>query len=119
MLYKFAHVILLQGLSAKKERNVAITALARKLICLIYHLLINQELYQEDGGRSRKRRSRPAKSENESSPSEVDRLGDKIAAIVDAFYHLKPRSRKNALMRELGALNMSDFGPGRPSDGGG
>jgi transposase len=108
-----------QRLSAKKERNVAITALARKLICLIYHLLINQELYQEDGGRSRRRRSRPAKSENESSPSEVDRLGDKIAAIVDAFYHLKPRSRKNALMRELGALNMSDFGPGRPSDGGG
>jgi len=31
-----------QRLSKKKEHNVAIVAVARKLICLIHHLLINQ-----------------------------------------------------------------------------
>lgn len=34
-----------QRLIKKKVRNVAIIAVARKLVCLIYHLLINQELY--------------------------------------------------------------------------
>jgi len=37
-----------QRLRARKNYNVAITALARKLISIIYHLLINQELYQEN-----------------------------------------------------------------------
>jgi transposase len=104
-------------LSTKKERNVAITALARKLICLIYHLLINQELYQEADGR--KRKSRPDKSGHDQSSLQQEQLDDKIAAIVNAFYHLKERSRKNALMRELGKLPQSDFRPSRPSDGGG
>jgi len=36
-----------QRLSKKKEHNVAIIAVAGKLICLIYHLLINQELYKK------------------------------------------------------------------------
>ena len=35
-------------LRARKNYNVAITALARKLISLIFHLLINQEPYQEN-----------------------------------------------------------------------
>ena len=104
-------------LNAKKERNVAIAAVARKLICLIYHLLINQELYQEVDGR--KRRSRPDKSGQDQSSLLQEHLDDKIAAIVNAFYHLKDRSRKNALMRELGELPISDLGPRRPSEGGG
>jgi transposase len=99
----------------KKERNVAIIAVARKLICLIYHLLINQELYQED--ECRKRRSSQDKSCQAPSFKE-DHLTDRVAAIVDAFYHLKEGSRKNALMRELGAISMTKAGNNRPSGGG-
>ena len=104
-----------QRLIKKKERNVAIIAVARKLICLIYHLLINQELYQED--ECRKRRSSQDKSCQAPSFKE-EHLTDRVAAIVDAFYHLKEGSRKNALMRELGAISMTKAGKKRPSGGG-
>jgi len=103
-------------LAKKKERNVAIIAVARKLICLIYHLLINQELYQEDG-ECRKRGSSHDKSCHASSLQE-EQLTDKVAAIVDAFYHLDESRRKNALMRELGDIAMANPGKKRPSGGG-
>ena len=97
-----------QRLIKKKEPNVATIAVARKLICLIYHLLINQELYQEGECRAR------GSSRNKSchAPSFLEEhLTDKVAAIVDAFYHLKERSRKNALMRELGAISTAETRP--------
>jgi len=104
-----------QRLIKKKERNVAIIAVARKLICLIYHLLINQELYQEN--ECRKKRSSQEKSCQAPSFKE-EHLTDRVAAIVDAFYHLKEGSRKNALMRELGDISMAKPGKKRPSGGG-
>jgi transposase len=103
-----------QRLSKKKEHNVAIVAVARKLICLIHHLLINQELYQEAD--CRKRRSRREKSCKEPSFQE-EHLTDKVAAIVDAFYGLSDSKRKKALMRALG--NISAIDPKRSLDGGG
>jgi transposase len=103
-----------QRLTKKKEHNVAIVAVARKLICLIYHLLINQELYLEDD--CTKRKSRPDKSCQAPSFQE-EHLTDKIAAIVDAFYNLSDRNRKNALMRALGDISATD--QKRSSDGGG
>jgi transposase len=103
-----------QRLIKKKEHNVAIVAVARKLICLIYHLLINQELYLEDD--CKKRKSRPDKSCQAPSFQE-GHLTDKIAAIVDAFYNLSDRNRKNALMRALGDISATD--QKRSSDGGG
>jgi transposase len=106
-----------QRLNAKKGRNVAIIAVARKLICLIHHLLINQELYQEEDGA--KKKSGSAKSGDEPSLSQEESLTDKVAAIVEAFYHLSARSRKDALMRKLGALNECEIGSKRPNDGGG
>ncbi|VVB68094.1 Transposase IS116/IS110/IS902 family protein [uncultured archaeon] len=105
-----------QRLAKKKERNVAIIAVARKLICLIYHLLINQELYQED--ECRKRRSSQDNSCQVPSFQE-EHLTDKVAAIVDAFYHLNDRNRKNALMRELGDISGIKVGQKRQSQGGG
>jgi transposase len=104
-----------QRLIKKKEHNVAIIAVARKLICLIYHLLINQELYQEDDGR--KKRSSQDKSCQAPSFRE-DHLTDRVAAIVDAFYHLKESSRKNALMREIADISEIKIGKNRPSKGG-
>ena len=103
-----------QRLSKKKEHNVAIVAVARKLICLIYHLLINQELYQEAD--CRKRRSRREKSCKEPSFPE-EHLTDKVAAIVDAFYGLSDSKRKKALMRALGDISAID--QKRSLDGGG
>jgi len=34
---------------ARKGANVAIVALARKILCILYHLLMNQEMYEEPG----------------------------------------------------------------------
>ena len=34
---------------AKKGSNVAVVALARKVLCILHHLLINKEMYKEDG----------------------------------------------------------------------
>jgi len=42
-LKKFFHRI-----QAKKGYNVAAVALARKVLCILYHLLMNREMYQED-----------------------------------------------------------------------
>ncbi len=75
-------------LSARKNYNVAIVALARKLISLIYHLLINQELYHE--GNCTATASKPVKKDL-LYLSDKERLKDGIAAIVDAFYHLKKK----------------------------
>jgi len=105
-----------QRLIKKKEHNVAIIAVARKLICLIYHLLINQELYLEDD--CRKRRSKKDKSCQAPSFQE-EHLADKVAAIVDAFYNLSDSNRKNALMRALGDISEINIGQKRPSKGGG
>ena len=35
-------------IQAKKGTNIAAVALARKVLCIVYHLLIMQEMYQED-----------------------------------------------------------------------
>ena len=34
---------------ARRGANVAIVALARKILCILYHLLMNQEMYEEPG----------------------------------------------------------------------
>jgi transposase len=72
---------------ARKNYNVAITALARKLICIIYHLLVNQELYEENCHKTIV--SKP--DENVQVSSSEEKLQDKVAAIVDAYYRLNQR----------------------------
>jgi transposase len=107
-----------QRLAKKKERNVAIVAVARKLICLIYHLLINQELYQEDECKDKRDRASLDNPGQEPSIQE-ELLTDRVSAIVDAFYHLSDRGRKNALLREIKAISEIKVGQKRPSEGGG
>jgi hypothetical protein len=68
---------------------VAITAFARKLITIIYHLLINPEPYQENNCTIAA--SKPIKKDL-LYLSKEERFKDGVAAIVDAFYHLKNRS---------------------------
>jgi transposase len=127
VLIEIAHVVarmsntalskFFQRLKGRKNRNVAITALARKLICLIYHLLINQELYRE--GNCRESDSRNTQCDQTSSSSPEELLEDKVAAIVDAFYHLNAGDRKGALKGKFRGLRSPGSAPRRPLDGGG
>lgn len=75
---------------ARKNRNVAIIALARKLICLIHHLLVNQELY--DMGFERSRRSQQKRNDRDQEISSEGLLQDRVAAIVDAYYRINAKS---------------------------
>lgn len=43
---------------ARKGANVAIVALARKILCILYHLLMNQEMYEEPGAARKTRPNR-------------------------------------------------------------
>ena len=53
---------------ARKGANVAIVALARKILCILYHLLINQEMYEEQGVA---KRSRPVRVDRLSPPRKL------------------------------------------------
>ena len=53
---------------AKKGANVAIVALARKILCILHHLLMNQEMYEEPGIA---RRSRSVRVDQLSPPREL------------------------------------------------
>jgi len=127
VLVEIAHVVARMGdtrlsrsfrnMKGRKNYNVAITALARKIICLVHHLLVNQELYQEDD--CDKRKSKPAKNECSSSSLPEENLEDKVAAIVDAFYRLNAHNRKGVPGDVLGGLPGPEFLSGKRFDGGG
>jgi hypothetical protein len=74
------------------------------------------ELYQEDECRMR----RSSQDKSCQAPSfQEEHLTDKVAAIVDGFYHLNAHGRKNALMREIADISDIKVGQKRPSKGGG
>jgi transposase len=52
-------------IKARSGHNVAIIALARKILCILYHLLMNREKYVEDDG---SKKSRSKKNYRTSSP---------------------------------------------------
>jgi hypothetical protein len=41
---------------ARKGAKVAIVALARKILCILHHLLMNQEMYKEPGAAKKSKR---------------------------------------------------------------
>ena len=43
-------------IQAKKGSKVAAVALARKILCILHHLLINQEMYLEDRAKKNMRK---------------------------------------------------------------
>jgi transposase len=98
ILVEIAHVVarmkntkftrFFKRIMARKNYNVAITALARKLICIIYHLLVNQELYEVDCDKTTE--SQPDKNARVSFSEK--QLQDKVAAIVDAYYRVNQRN---------------------------
>ena len=70
---------------ARKGHNVAIVALARKILCILYHLLMNQEIYQEDGVE----KSRASRLDWSSSTTSKMSLQTMIEIIAKAGYEVK------------------------------
>jgi transposase len=64
---------------AKAGTKKAAVALARKVLCILHHLLINREMYQENG----KVKSKPVKSDRTSSPVQMSEQ-DMIETLVKA-----------------------------------
>ena len=74
---------------ARKGHNVAVVALARKILCILYHLLMNQEMYQEDGVE----KSRPSRLDWSSSTTDKMSLKTMIEIIAKAGYEVKKIER--------------------------
>ena len=71
-------------IKSKKGSNVAVVALARKVLCILHHLLMNREMYHE-GGIDKKIK---IDIEKASSSTEID-LEEMIKYIVKAGYEVR------------------------------
>ena len=71
-------------LKAKKGTNIAIVALARKVLCILHHLLVNREMYEESGNLKPK----TLKFDRVSSPIQITEQ-DMIDTLVKAGYIIK------------------------------
>jgi transposase len=74
---------------AKKGYNVAVVALARKILCILHHLLMNQELYQENGVE----KSRSTKIDWSSATNDKMTLKAMIEIIAKAGYEVRKIER--------------------------
>lgn len=72
-------------IKARKGHNVAVVALARKILCILHHLLMNQEMYQEDGVA----KSRHSKVDWSSARTDKMSLQTMIEIIAKAGYEVK------------------------------
>jgi transposase len=81
---------------AKKGYNVAAVALARKVLCILHHLLMNREMYQDEGIKTKKTKSEDIDS---SSLQAEMSLEDMIQSLVKAGYEV--RTRKAARKRRV------------------
>jgi transposase len=71
-------------IKAKKGTKVAVVALARKILCILHHLLVNREMYEESGNLKPK----PFKFDRTSSPIQITEQ-DMIDTLVKAGYVIK------------------------------
>jgi transposase len=76
-------------IKARKGHNMAVVALARKILCILYHLLMNQEMYQEDGVV----KSEPSRLDWTSSTTAEMSLQTMIEIIAKAGYEVKKIER--------------------------
>jgi transposase len=81
-------------IQAKKYYNVATVALARKVLCILHHLLMNREMYQDEGIKIKKTKSIDIDS---SSVRAEMSLEDMIRSLLKAGYEV--RNRKVARRR--------------------
>jgi hypothetical protein len=78
-------------IKARRGSNVATIALARKILCILYHLLINQEMYEEETIK----KSKPSKNGimKSSLPREMN-LEDMIEVIRQSGYSVDRVDRR-------------------------
>jgi len=76
-------------IKARKGHNVAIVALARKILCILHHLLMNKEMYQEYGVE----KSRPTKIDWSSAITNKMTLQTMIDIIAKAGYEVRKIER--------------------------
>jgi len=74
-----------QRIKAKKGTKIAVVALARKVLCILHHLLVNREMFEESGNKKPKH---PLKFDRTSSPIQITEQ-DMIDALVKAGYIIK------------------------------
>jgi transposase len=100
MLVEVAHAISRTKADSKLKRfyfriksrhgaKVAIVALARKVICILHHLIVNGEMF-EDEAMNKSKRVKPGRSS--SSPEAI--ITDAIQILVRAGYVVQKRSEK-------------------------
>jgi hypothetical protein len=77
---------LLSG-KAKKGYNVAIVALARKILCILDHLLMNREMYEAYG--TKKKVEIHLDETGESAGMSIE---DKVRYVIKAGYDVKKKS---------------------------
>lgn len=72
-------------IKAKSGHNVAIVALARKILCILHHLLMKREKYVEDDGSSK---SKSKKNYRTASPKVMD-IQEMIDVIIQCGYEVR------------------------------
>jgi hypothetical protein len=71
-------------LKAKKGTKIAVVALARKVLCILHHLLMNREMYEENGNVKQK----SLKFDRTSSPIQLNEQY-MIDTLIKAGYTIK------------------------------
>jgi transposase len=74
-------------IQAKTGTKKAAVALARKVLCILHHLLINREMYEENGNT----KSKPVKFDRTSSPIQMTEQ-DMINVLANAGYIIKKKN---------------------------
>lgn len=100
MLIEVAHAISRTKADSKLKRfyfriksrhgaKVAIVALARKVVCILHHLIVNQEMFVDEAANKTKR-AKPGRS----SPSSETTIAEAIQVLVRAGYAVQKRSEQ-------------------------
>ena len=71
-------------IQAKKGHNVAAVALARKVLCILHHLLMNREMYQDEGPK----RIKSVDIDSSSKQPEIS-FEEMIQSLVRAGYEVR------------------------------
>lgn len=79
-------------IKAKKGVKKAAVALARKILCILHHLLVHKEKYQESGNI----KSKPIKFDWTSSPIQMTEQ-DMIDTLVNAGYIIKKKDARGCI----------------------
>lgn len=79
-------------IQAKNGTKKAAVALARKLLCILHHLLVNREMYQENGNT----KSKPAKFDRTSSPIQMTEQ-EMINVLSNAGYIIKKMDARGCI----------------------